>query len=99
LLPWRILLVVILLAPMAVLMGMPFPFGLMQLAKSGDRIIPWVWAVNGSVSVIASVLAAILILSYGFMEVQLGGGLLYGFAALVYITSAKDDDQGINAHQ
>ena len=83
--PLRILTIVIFLAPMAVLMGMPFPYGLDLIQRADTTIIPWVWAVNGSVSVVASVLAAILILSFGFTWVQFTGGLLYGIAFCSYL--------------
>jgi hypothetical protein len=81
---FRMMGIVVFLAPLAVLMGLPFPLGLISLEENGSGIIPWVWAVNGSVSVIASVLSAILILSYGFLSVQLAGGFLYGGALIVF---------------
>jgi len=83
--PLRILTIVVFLAPMAVLMGMLFPYGLDLIQRADPTLIPWVWAVNGSVSVVASVLAAILILSFGFTWVQFTGGLLYGTAFCFYI--------------
>ena len=85
----RIAITIGVISPLALLMGFPFPIGLVKFGESDSQIIPWIWAVNGSVSVVASVLAAIMILSYGFREVQLLGGLLYGIAAVLFISSSN----------
>jgi hypothetical protein len=77
----RSLALVLSLAPLAVLMGLPFPFGLAWLEQHYPALIPWAWAVNGCTSVIASVLAAILALSYGFTTVLYLGAAAYGAAA------------------
>lgn len=67
----------LLLAPLAVLMGVPFPRGIIWLEKCAPRVIPWAWAVNGCASVISGVLAAILALSAGFTAVLLLGAACY----------------------
>ena len=77
---WRIVAVIASLAPLALLMGLPFPLGLSWLARAAPGLIPWAWAVNGCASVVASVLAAILALSYGFTAVLLLGTLAYAGA-------------------
>jgi hypothetical protein len=72
------------LAPMALLMGLPFPLGLAwleTLGGSGRVLLPWAWAINGCASVIASVLAAILAISYGFTVVLALGAGAYAVAA------------------
>jgi hypothetical protein len=66
-------------------MGFPFPFGLHSINDEGEQKIPWVWSVNGCVSVIASVLAAIFVLGYGFNTVLVIGGSLYTCATMVFI--------------
>lgn len=71
------------IAPLAALMGLPFPFGLAWLEEHAPRLVPWAWAVNGCASVAASVLAAILALSYGLTAVMLLGGLAYLAAGAV----------------
>ena len=68
------------LAPLAILMGMPFPWGLAWLERVAPSLVPWAWAVNGCASVIASVLAAVLALSFGFSLVLLLGATAYGLA-------------------
>jgi len=81
---FRAIVIGISIAPLAILMGIPFPYGLTRLEHHWGRYIPWAWAVNGCASVIAAVLAAILTLSYGYQFVLLLGATAYGFAFLVF---------------
>ena len=76
----RAILAVLSLAPLAILMGMPFPLGLAWLERNAPDLVPWAWAVNGCASVVAAVLAAILALSYGFTVVLLLGAAAYAGA-------------------
>jgi hypothetical protein len=69
-------------APLATLMGLPFPLGLAWLEQHAPAIIPWAWAINGCASVIASVLAAIAALGYGFTAVMFAGVIAYALAWL-----------------
>ena len=81
----RIGLVLACLAPPGLLMGLPFPLGLAKLETSAPDLVPWVWGVNGSVSVVASVLAAILALSSGFtLVLWLGVGMYAGAVGLAW---------------
>lgn len=68
---------VLTLAPAGVLMGIPFPQGLRRLEANAPQHIPWAWSVNGALSVIASVLAALLALSVSFDFVLIVGALCY----------------------
>jgi len=77
---------VVSLAPLGVLMGMPFPKGIAWLERSSPDLIPWAWGVNGAVSVVASVLAALVALSAGFIVVLVTGAICYGAA----IAAIKD---------
>jgi hypothetical protein len=55
--PVRIAIAVALLFPAGLCMGMPFPLG-MKIASARDkRLTPWLWGINGALSVCASVLA------------------------------------------
>jgi hypothetical protein len=70
------------LLPLGLLMGIPFAGGLGLLERSLPGVTPWAWAINGSTSVVGSVLAAILALSGGFGLVLLFATLCYGAALL-----------------
>lgn len=84
----------LLLAPLGVVMGMPFPRGLAWLESAAPWLAPWAWAVNGCASVISGVLAAILALSYGFTVVLLIGAACYAgaWAALPAVTSSTQTE-------
>jgi SAM-dependent methyltransferase len=79
----RVVVTVVLLAPLGFLMGVPFPKGIQALETASPGLIPWVWGVNGAISVVSSVLAALLALSYGFRLVMLIGAVCYAGAWLV----------------
>ncbi len=82
-LSWRFVVGALSLAPLGVLMGMPFPKGMGWLQRSAPGLIPWAWGVNGAVSVVAAVLASLLALSAGFSVVLVAGALCYGVALIV----------------
>ncbi|MCK4314479.1 MAG: hypothetical protein KAX24_01790, partial [Anaerolineae bacterium] len=73
----RLIVTVVALAPPGLLMGMPFPKGLALLERKGPALITWAWGVNGAVSVVASILAALLALSFGFSVVLAVGAACY----------------------
>jgi hypothetical protein len=67
-------------------MGIPFPAGIQWIQSfSADEHpqIPWAWATNGATSVIASVLAALLALTFGFNWVLRLGAFFYAGALLI----------------
>ena len=79
----RIGLSLVLIAPIAVCMGMPFPLGMKKLAASAPDFIPWAWGINGFASVISSALATLLAIQFGFTAVLMLALLLYLGAAAV----------------
>jgi hypothetical protein len=63
--PVRIAVSGLLLAAMGVFMGMAFPMG-MRLAMASHRELgPWLWGINGAMSVFASVLAVVIAMALG----------------------------------
>jgi hypothetical protein len=79
---WRLIGTMMVLAPLGFLMGLPFPLGLRWLEREAPDLIPWAWGVNGAASVVASVLAALLALSFGFSWVLAAGAGCYAGAWL-----------------
>jgi hypothetical protein len=67
----RVALSVVLLAPAGVALGMAMPIGLTRLAGLHPGAVPWGWAVNGIASVLASVLAVAVAVTWGFAVVTL----------------------------
>jgi SAM-dependent methyltransferase len=90
----RLMVTVLLLAPLGYLMGIPFPAGLNWMRRStGDTqggtdrwMVAWIWAVNGVSSVLASILASLLALSFGF-SLTLAIGM--GCYALAWLASHR----------
>jgi hypothetical protein len=67
----------ILAAPIAFVMGMPFPLGMAILQQSRPHLIPWAWAINGCASVLSAILAVLLAIEIGFDGVMLCAVILY----------------------
>ncbi|MFO1420239.1 MAG: SAM-dependent methyltransferase [Candidatus Competibacteraceae bacterium] len=72
---------VLLIAPLAFAMGMPFPLGLASVAARTPVLVPWAWALNGFASVVAAVLATVLAIHWGFTVVVIVAVVLYLTAA------------------
>ncbi len=77
----RLAVSVAIIAPLGLLMGVPFARGLTAIRDMPD-LIPWAWAINGGASVISAVVAVLLALSFGFTWVLWVGGAFYGVAWL-----------------
>lgn len=68
------------IAPVALLLGMPYAHGVSLLQKSNPHFVPWAWAVNGSATVVGSVATVIVSMNFGFNAVLL-------CAAGIYVTA------------
>jgi hypothetical protein len=82
--PFKLLLVFFILFPLGLLMGIPFPAGLKILGGSDETLIPWAWAINGCLSVLAPLLAIMLAMTVGFRSVLWAGAAAY---LLAFLTS------------
>jgi spermidine synthase len=80
----RFVLSAILIAPMGLVLGIPFPLGIRITGKLAPDLIPWGWALNAYMTVVGSVLCVILALTFGFRTNFLIAWMIYGigFAAL-----------------
>jgi hypothetical protein len=84
----RIIIAVVLMAPLAIMMGMPMPTGIRMLARSAPELIPWAWGVNGATSVMGSVAALVIAVLTGFNQALVVGAALY-LVAIFFITRPK----------
>jgi spermidine synthase len=82
-LPVRVLITLLVLAPPALVMGMPFPTAIAALGSRRKDLVVSGWVVNGYFSVLGSCLAVMTSISLGFVAVLFVGALAYGVAALV----------------
>ena len=80
----KIAISLMLIAPLAFFMGMPFPIGLSRVATTAAAFIPWAWGINGFASVVSASLATLLAIEFGFSAVIMLAMFLYGIAALVF---------------
>lgn len=78
--PLKIAVSILLLAPLAFFMGMPFPTAMQLLSSRAPALLPWAWGVNGCASVIGATGAT-------FTAIHLGFKLLLAIAVGVYIVS------------
>jgi spermidine synthase len=95
----RVLAGVIEVAPVAFLMGLPFPLGLRSLAGDDTPRVAWAWATNGFASAVAAPLAALVALEIGSPAVLLVGAASYGTAAWIHHgggSPVQDPLQGVD---
>ena len=78
----RIAAAILLAAPLAFAMGMPFPLGLAATRHNDPRLMPWAWGINGCASVLSAILAIMLAIEIGFSGVMLSALMLYALAWL-----------------
>jgi hypothetical protein len=62
----RAVVAVLLMAPLAFFMGIPFPLALRELE---EPLVPWGWGINGCASVVSPALATVLAIDLGFTVV------------------------------
>jgi spermidine synthase len=83
----RVAVAALLLAPLGLCLGAFMPLGLATVSSLSEHpreYVAWAWATNGFFSVVASVLATVLSMTFGFRAVLLLGFTIYavGVAAL-----------------
>ena len=74
----------LMIAPLALPMGVPFPAGLDRLTGNSAPLIPWAWGINGFLSVIGASAAVLVAIGWGFRSVVITALMLYLLAAAVY---------------
>ncbi len=87
----RIILAVLYVAPVAFVMGMPFPTGLRLAGRESESLVPWAWAVNGATSVLGSVLAVVVSMTAGFSMSLVFAGIAYGVGFVVARAAARPE--------
>ncbi|MFN7971799.1 MAG: hypothetical protein U0166_05555 [Acidobacteriota bacterium] len=81
-LPVRAVAALLSLAPLGIPMGTFFPSGIEVVRRVDAAFVPWAWACNGSASVVGTVLAVMLAMSFGFRSVTLIALGCYGIAVI-----------------
>jgi hypothetical protein len=88
----RIALALLLIAPLGLVMGMPFPSGLRQTGTGSLPAPPFYWGLNGVMSVIGSITTVFVALMAGFQAAMLMGSACYVLAALMSRRAFRDPD-------
>lgn len=78
----RALVAAAMVAPVSLLLGMPFAHGVTLLRRSAPGFVPWAWAVNGSATVVGSVVTVIVSMNFGFTVVLWIAVVIYAVAFL-----------------
>ncbi len=78
----KVLISVLLISPVGLAMGMPFPTGLTLLERVSPKSVRWAWAINAASSVLGSAAAMFLAIYLGLHLTLIVGGLMYAGAWL-----------------
>jgi hypothetical protein len=89
----RMAVTVALILPLGVTLGMAMPLGLGRLARLYPAGVPWAWAVNGVTSVLGSVLAVAVAITWGFTAATLVALACY-LGALAHVLGARSPEAG-----
>jgi hypothetical protein len=81
--PVKVLLSVLLIAPLGFLMGMPFPQGLQRIEQWHKPAVRWAWSLNAASSVLGSAGAIFCAIYLGLTQTLLMGAVLYVGAFLL----------------
>jgi len=82
--PLRAVATVAMIAPLGLLMGMPFPTGLRYVDKYRPELNPWAWGINACATVMGSVLCILISSLAGFTIVLLLGAAIYLIGWLIF---------------
>lgn len=86
----RIAVAIVLIAPLGLAMGMPFPRGLKETGTKSLPAPPFYWGLNGIMSVIGSITTVFVALMAGFQAAMLMGSACYILAALASRRAFRD---------
>ena len=87
----RIVIAVLLIAPLGIVLGMFFPLGVKLAADANPMLVPWAWGINGCTTVVGTILAVIVAISWDFRGVTLLSLAIYalGVAAMRWARAAR----------
>jgi hypothetical protein len=80
--PMRIGVAVGLLAPLALVMGMPFSIGMGAASRQAGAPTAFLWGINGATSVVASVTGALVAMFFGISVTFASGFVAYALGAV-----------------
>jgi hypothetical protein len=87
----RVVITLLILTPLGLIFGIFFPLGIRRAEAVHRDLVPWAWAVNGSASVTASVLAIVLAMQVGFRVVWALSVVVYAAGVFALLRAVKAD--------
>jgi len=85
----RGLTVIVLVAPLGLLMGMPFPAGLRYVDTFRRELNPWAWGINACATVLGSIGCILISSILGFRAALIIGGAIYLAGWLLFAISQR----------
>lgn len=80
----RSLAVGLLMCPLGLLLGMPFPFGIRAVSTAGASAVAWAWGVNGLATVVGGLVSVVASMFLGFDSTLLLAFALYPLAGILF---------------
>jgi spermidine synthase len=80
---------VLIIAPLGLLMGMPFPAGLRYVDTFRTELNPWAWGINAFATVVGSAACILISSSFGLRAALLFGSATYLIGWLVFTVSQR----------
>ena len=86
----RAVLAVMVIAPLAFVLGIPFPSGLRAVGQHSEEWVPWAWAANSFMTVLGPLLCIFLSMLVGFRVVMVAAACIYvaGFVTMRPLVAA-----------
>jgi len=78
---------VLLVAPLGLLMGMPFPAGLRHVDEHRPELNPWAWGINACTTVMGTIICIMITTSLGFRMALIFGALVYVVGWVIFTAS------------
>ena len=85
----RCLAAVMLVAPLGLLMGIPFPTGLRQVDQSRPELNPWAWGINACATVMGTIVCILISNLLGFRIALILAAVIYLVGWLIFTTSQR----------
>jgi spermidine synthase len=86
----RCVTVVLLISPLGLLMGMPFPAGLRYIDQLRPTLNPWAWGINACATVMGSGICILISSSLGFRTALIFSSLVYLMGWIILTISKRN---------
>jgi hypothetical protein len=85
----RIAVSIAIIGALGFFMGMAFPLGMKEASRLKSDLTPWLWGINGAMSVCASVVTVVVSLAFGISTAYWVGAACYAVAVLAFLAFSR----------